>query len=272
MAITVSQALADRTDGLRDDVDIEHGSATITIQWRQTWYTRNARDIGAEDVHTGTCATASVLPAEIGYHADRPSRSTEPGTHIVMATIAGRERPWRICGISDDELQTAAAVLADTGRADRVHRRLTQARRAATVAQLRHARETAEQALTLPANQSLGPYQQAMDRTAALARRAVVGGVLTLGDVLAEIPTLPRQIQPDAADHDTTPAPLILDIADIAERSGLSQATIRAYRARGTAGFPREDVTIGDTPGWDWDTIEAWLTSRPGRGWRDGRH
>lgn len=51
-----------------------------------------------------------------------------------------------------------------------------------------------------------------------------------------------------------------LGIAEVAERMGVTAATVRSYRSRGQ--LPEPDVKLGQSPGWQPSTIEAWLRSR----------
>lgn len=60
-----------------------------------------------------------------------------------------------------------------------------------------------------------------------------------------------------------------LDITAVAERAGVTAATIRKYRATGR--MPDADILLGQSPGWHPETIEAWLQARPGRGVGGGR-
>lgn len=65
-----------------------------------------------------------------------------------------------------------------------------------------------------------------------------------------------------------------LGAADFAARTGLAIATIRSYMRKGL--IPHADVIIttpaGPLRGWAPETIDAWLTSRPGRGARTDLH
>ncbi len=56
---------------------------------------------------------------------------------------------------------------------------------------------------------------------------------------------------------------LLLDAAGAAARLGVLPATVLSYRSRGV--FPPPDVTLGQSPGWYPQTIDAWQASRPGR-------
>lgn len=61
-----------------------------------------------------------------------------------------------------------------------------------------------------------------------------------------------------------------LSISDFAEYAGLALETVRTYGKQGR--LPEPDVLIGlgerAVRGWSTDTIDAWLSSRPGRGHR----
>lgn len=68
--------------------------------------------------------------------------------------------------------------------------------------------------------------------------------------------------------------PHVLSMREVAERAGLAEQTVRAYRSRGQ--MPEPDVMIGTTPGWLADTIDAWIEGGKKRpspnlpGWADG--
>lgn len=61
-----------------------------------------------------------------------------------------------------------------------------------------------------------------------------------------------------------------LSIAEVAERCGLAEQTIRVYRSRGQ--MPTPDMHIGNTPGWLPETIEAYRLTLPGKGARTDIH
>lgn len=63
---------------------------------------------------------------------------------------------------------------------------------------------------------------------------------------------------------------VLLDLQQVADRLGVSYATVRRYRSQ-DAGFPEPDVMLGQSPGWRARTIEAWVSARPGRGVGGGR-
>lgn len=62
----------------------------------------------------------------------------------------------------------------------------------------------------------------------------------------------------------------LLDLAAIAQRIGVSYASIRRYRSQ-DATFPQPDAMLGQSPGWHANTIDAWQAQRPGRGAGGGR-
>ncbi len=62
----------------------------------------------------------------------------------------------------------------------------------------------------------------------------------------------------------------LLDLRGVADRIGLSYATIRRYRSQDPS-FPTPDATLGQSPGWLAETIDAWQAARPGRGVGGGR-
>ena len=63
---------------------------------------------------------------------------------------------------------------------------------------------------------------------------------------------------------------VLLDLHGVAERLGLGYATVRRYRSQ-DATFPEPDATLGQSPGWLPETIDAWQAARPGRGAGGGR-
>lgn len=66
-------------------------------------------------------------------------------------------------------------------------------------------------------------------------------------------------------------APLpLLDLRGIADKLGVSYATIRRYRSQDDT-FPEPDAVLAQSPGWLPETVEAWCTARPGRGVGGGR-
>ena len=65
------------------------------------------------------------------------------------------------------------------------------------------------------------------------------------------------------------PIPL-LDLGGVAERLGLSYATVRRYRSQDES-FPEPDALLGQSPGWLPETVDRWQASRPGRGVGGGR-
>ena len=61
-----------------------------------------------------------------------------------------------------------------------------------------------------------------------------------------------------------------LGTAAVAERAGLAVATVRSYIRKGLLHDADVIITTPSGPlrGWSVDTIDAWLTSRPGQGAR----
>jgi predicted DNA-binding transcriptional regulator AlpA len=55
---------------------------------------------------------------------------------------------------------------------------------------------------------------------------------------------------------------------ELADRLGIKRGSIYRYRVRGD--LPPPDELVGRTPLWRKETIEKWLTERPGQGWRKG--
>lgn len=60
-----------------------------------------------------------------------------------------------------------------------------------------------------------------------------------------------------------------LDAQAVAERAGISRATVHRYHVRGD--IPAADEHVGRTPLWREETIADWLKTRPGHGWRAGQ-
>ena len=61
----------------------------------------------------------------------------------------------------------------------------------------------------------------------------------------------------------------LLDRAAVAKLLDVEPATISSYVSRGQ--MPQPDLRLGSAPVWHRETIEAWLASRPGQGWRKKR-
>lgn len=61
-----------------------------------------------------------------------------------------------------------------------------------------------------------------------------------------------------------------LSLSDFAERVGLSTNTLNGYRAKGLTPEPDVMIGLGDRAvrGWRAETIDEWMTARPGRGAR----
>jgi predicted DNA-binding transcriptional regulator AlpA len=63
----------------------------------------------------------------------------------------------------------------------------------------------------------------------------------------------------------TTTTDELVGYAEAAQIVGVSVATLRSYRYKGL--LPDvDDASFPDRPRWRRSTIEAWLTTRPGRG------
>jgi predicted DNA-binding transcriptional regulator AlpA len=56
---------------------------------------------------------------------------------------------------------------------------------------------------------------------------------------------------------------------EVAAKIGVSRRTVYQYKTRGT--LPPPDEQPGRTPMWKTSTIEQWIESRPGQGWRKGQ-
>lgn len=75
--------------------------------------------------------------------------------------------------------------------------------------------------------------------------------------------------------------PKLLDLADLAEKTGLAYETVRSYHnhaeARRREGNPKPgdlpppDQRFGRSPAWLETTIDMWRANRPGRGAGGGR-
>ena len=60
-----------------------------------------------------------------------------------------------------------------------------------------------------------------------------------------------------------------MDRAAVAALLEVAPATISSYVSRGQ--MPPPDLRLGSAPVWYRETIERWLESRPGQGWRKGQ-
>lgn len=60
------------------------------------------------------------------------------------------------------------------------------------------------------------------------------------------------------------PHPTVVGVADIADRLGVSRATVDQWKWRGR--LPQPKWSISGNPAWDWADIEAWArkTGRTG--------
>lgn len=67
-----------------------------------------------------------------------------------------------------------------------------------------------------------------------------------------------------------------LTLEEIAERAGITVGSARTYHKRATANraigdprpgdLPAPQIRLGRTPGWDDETVEEWLRTRPRAG------
>lgn len=55
----------------------------------------------------------------------------------------------------------------------------------------------------------------------------------------------------------------------VAEAAGIKPSSVYRYRQRGD--IPEPDQYVGRTPVWLRTTIDEWLKTRPGHGWRKGQ-
>lgn len=63
----------------------------------------------------------------------------------------------------------------------------------------------------------------------------------------------------------------LLDYREIAEMTGLSESTLRAYRTQGRLPEP-DELPAADRPRWLRSSIEQWMVTRPGQGTRTDLH
>lgn len=63
-----------------------------------------------------------------------------------------------------------------------------------------------------------------------------------------------------------------LGIAAAAQRAGVQPSTWRSYMARGQAPEPDGREEISGTPWWYEATVDGFIRSRPGRGYRSDLH
>ncbi|MFC7331400.1 helix-turn-helix transcriptional regulator [Marinactinospora rubrisoli] len=61
----------------------------------------------------------------------------------------------------------------------------------------------------------------------------------------------------------------LLTSKDIAGLIGVKLETVHRYRVRGD--LPEPDGRMGNSPVWRKETIDAWIASRRGHGWRKGQ-
>jgi predicted DNA-binding transcriptional regulator AlpA len=65
----------------------------------------------------------------------------------------------------------------------------------------------------------------------------------------------------------------LLSYAEIAQHTGVGVRTLRNYRAGNATSVPLpepDDLTFPDRPRWKRSSIDAWMASRRGQGWRKG--
>lgn len=72
-----------------------------------------------------------------------------------------------------------------------------------------------------------------------------------------------------------------MDLTAIAHRLGITPDSARTYHARSQqhrakhtpkpGDMPPPDYTVAGRPAWEKETIEAWITARPGKGFGGGR-
>lgn len=57
----------------------------------------------------------------------------------------------------------------------------------------------------------------------------------------------------------------MLNLTEVAERRGVTYGRVVSDRSNGA--MPEPDLTVGRTPLWLPETIDAWEAKRPGHGW-----
>lgn len=55
----------------------------------------------------------------------------------------------------------------------------------------------------------------------------------------------------------------------LAAKLGIKRGSIHRYRTRGN--IPAPDEYVGRTPLWREESVNKWMTERPGHGWRKGK-
>ena len=60
--------------------------------------------------------------------------------------------------------------------------------------------------------------------------------------------------------------PGTMSIETVAKLANLTVRSVASYLARGS--MPAPDYRVGKSPLWKVETIETWLSARPGKGWR----
>jgi hypothetical protein len=261
----------------------------ITIE-TTTWNRPNPTNADAELLEHGVCAWTPI--AETVLSRRREASATEPGEQWHVAEVADATRPVRIDGLALNEVGMARGLLADTVRAHRVHSRLMRRRRdharrlisefAAAEARALATRierglqqgQSDQQYVSARAHTDrlLARYAtdaQVVEDTAEAEELAGFAAGLGISDdrVRRALRSAHGELErwrlqtPDDPVLDPR-MPLYLGVGDIADRIGVTAATVRSYRSRHDIAFPTEDITIGGSPAWTWDTIEHWIRGR----------
>lgn len=216
------------------------------------------------------------LPDRVRRIGQSPQRAdrlpNRRGDQVTWALdLAEWGRLVRVDGPQD--LAVTVAELQDTARAVRVYARLVAERRVHLVESLRQA---AEYRQIVPGHDAAA--WAVRRHFESLVRRALREG-LEVADI-QEITGLADEREVLRAGSIYEPAdleterrrrrPVLMGIADVAERVNVAASTIRQYRANKAAGLPPADDVISGTPVWEWPTIEEWVGYRRGSGWAAG--
>jgi hypothetical protein len=165
--------------------------------------------------------------------------------------------PTVICGVDDDEIDQAVALLLNTGRAWRARSETRTARRARILQVL-----TAAADAVGSAEPGSAAMQQAWWRRDEAIRQAAREGLADNEQIAAAAQVSEFAVTRARDDGYTDPMPfLVLDDAGFARRLGVELTTFRAYVSRGRT--PEPDVTLGSGRGWHLDTVEKWIAGRP---------
>jgi hypothetical protein len=231
-------------------------------------------DANARVVHRGLCVELVIAEFAPEERARPIEHDGSLGVQVWAARFGGADRVVRVDGVADEA--AADAALVDTARAWAVWDRLTVVRRGLAVRALLAAAE----ALEARSAEGLAAAGRRPDPAAYFAARAQrdrriqwalqVGAQLGAVKAAAGVHDTAQLLELAGIEslNDLPPAPpLMLGIADVAERSGVAESTIRQYRTNSAAGFPPADDV---RPAWEWETIETWLRLRRGRGWAAG--